>query len=243
MSQAADRRPQRSIFFLAAAAAVFFLASPSPAEDLRRAIARGNGVAAFDRIEAIAYTFHVRLPEREVSRSWVWAPAADRVTFRPAEDASDGLTYERAALSDGTASERARRVDPLFVNDNYWLLFPLRLTADLAARLVEDPTPAVLPIGSGRARRVVVTYPADEGYTPGDVYELYLDSEDRILQWVYRKAGAPSPTRVTTWEDRRPVGPLVLALDRRGADGLFRVWFTNVAVRPKGAAGWIPARP
>lgn len=243
MNKLIRRRQDLSAIALTALAALLLTASPSPADDLRSVIARGSGVAAFDAIEEIAYTFHVKLPEREVSRSWVWAPAADRVTFRPAGDPQGELTYERGALASGSAPERARAADPAFVNDNYWLLFPLRLTWDLSARLLEDPVPAALPIGSGRARRVVVTYPADEGYTPGDVYELFLDAEGRILQWVYSKAGSPSPTRVTTWEDWRPVGPLVLSLDRRGADGLFRVWFTNVAVRPKGAAGWIPARP
>ncbi len=224
--------------------AILCLSAPAAAAgDLRAAIARGSGVSEFAQIEEIAYTFHVKLPDREVSRSWLWAPAADRVTFRPAGGAAEELTWERGLLSSGSASERARAADPLFVNDNYWLLFPLRLTWDLAARISEDPAPAALPIGQGRARRVVVAYPADEGYTPGDVYELFLDPEGRILQWVYRKGGEPRPTRVTTWEDWREVGPLRLSLDRRGADGVFRVWFTGVAVRPKGGAGWIPARP
>ncbi|MEJ5360371.1 MAG: hypothetical protein WHT06_17080 [Desulfobacterales bacterium] len=243
MSGSIRQRHHLPRILFAALTALLLDAPPSPAGDLRAAIARGSGLAAFDAIEEIAYTFHVKLPEREVSRSWVWAPAADRVTFRPTGDPAGELTYERGALASGSAPERARAADPAFVNDNYWLLFPLRLTWDLSARLVEEPAPAALPIGSGRARRVVVTYPADEGYTPGDVYELFLDAEGRILQWVYRKAGSASPTRVTTWEDWRPAGPLVLSLDRRGADGLFRVWFTDVAVRPKGAAGWIPARP
>lgn len=228
---------------LSLSAVLFHSVSAVAAGDVRAAIARGSGVSAFAQIEEIAYTFHVKLPDREVHRSWLWAPAADRVTFRPAGGPAEELTWERGLLSSGAAPERARAADPLFVNDHYWLLFPLRLTWDLAATIVEDPAPVALPIGQGRARRVVVAYPADEGYTPGDVYELFLDPEGRILQWVYRKAGDPRPTRVTTWEDWRDVGPLKLSLDRRGADGVFRVWFTGVAVRPKGGAGWIPARP
>ncbi len=228
---------------LAVGAALVLTASAAAADDLRAAIARGSGVSDFAAVEEIAYTFHVKLPDREVSRSWLWAPAPDRVTFRQAGGPAEELTWERAGLASGSAPERARAADPLFVNDNYWLLFPLRLTWDLAAKITEDPAPAALPIGEGRARRVVVAYPADEGYTPGDVYELFLDPEGRILQWVYRKGGDPRPTRVTTWEDWRTVGPLRLSLDRRGADGVFRVWFTGVAVRPKGGAGWIPAQP
>ena len=65
-----------------------------------------------------------------------------------------------------------------------------------------------LPIGTGKARRIVVSYPTNEGYTPGDVYELFVDDSDRIVQWVYRKGGDPKPTRITTWEDYRKVGPL-----------------------------------
>jgi hypothetical protein len=133
-------------------------------------------------------------------------------------------------------------VDPWFVNDNYWLIFPLRLAWDQSATVAADASPAPLPIGTGQARRLVVRYPSNEGYTPGDVYELFIGASERIEQWIYRKGGDPQPTRITTWEDYRRVGPLTLSLDHRGPDGSFRVWFTDVGVRVSGQSGWMPAR-
>jgi hypothetical protein len=47
---------------------------------------------------------------------------------------------------------------------------------------------------------------------------------------------------VTTWEDHRKAGPLTLSLDHKSADGKFRVWFTDVAVRVAGKPDWIPVK-
>ena len=86
---------------------------------------------------------------------------------------------------------------------------------------------------------VVVSYPTEGGYTPGDAYDLFLDKNDRIIQWVYRRGGAKEPTRITTWEDHRQVGPLLLALNHYGQDKNFHVWFTDVAVKTVSANTWI----
>jgi len=94
-------------------------------------------------------------------------------------------------------------------------------------------------MGEGSAKCMVVTYPSTGGYTPGDVYELFLDNEYKLTHWVYRRGGSPEPTRITTWEDHRHVGPLTLSLMHQGAEGNFRLWFTNVGVKLVGAAGWM----
>jgi hypothetical protein len=89
---------------------------------------------------------------------------------------------------------------------------------------------------------VVVTYPATGGYTPGDVYDLYLDDDYRLIQWVYRHGGSEKPTRISTWNDHRKVGPLTLSLNHQGEDQNFRVWFTNVGVKMAGADNWLFAQ-
>ena len=85
----------------------------------------------------------------------------------------------------------------------------------------------------------MVSYPAAGGYTPGDVYDLYLDDRHRLTQWVYRRGGAEKPTRISTWEDHREVGPLTISLNHQGEDENFRVWFTNVGVKMAGADSWL----
>jgi len=209
----------------------------SPREEL----ADAYGLKHFDQVEELRYTFNVQLPDRVISRAWSWEPKQDRVTFRGTAEQGGSVVYERSALA-GQPSEQIKKVDPWFVNDNYWLLFPLRLSWDQSASVTADEAPAALPIGTGSARRVVVRYPPNEGYTPGDVYELFIGASDRIVQWIYRKGGDPKPTRIATWEDYRRVGPLTLSLDHRGPDGVFRVWFTDVAVRVTGQPGWIMPR-
>lgn len=207
----------------------------------RDRLADAYGLKDFDQVEELRYTFNVQLPDRVVSRAWSWEPKRDRVTFRGAADQGGTVSYDRSRLA-GQAGEPVAKVDPWFVNDNYWLLFPLRLAWDGSATVADDENPAPLPIGAGRARRVIVRYPPNEGYTPGDVYELFIGASGRIEQWIYRKGGDPQPTRITTWEDYRRVGPLTLSLDRRGTDGRFRVWFTDVAVRLAGRSDWLTAR-
>ncbi len=54
-----------------------------------------------------------------------------------------------------------------------------------------DEAPTSLPIGAGQAKRMVVKYPANEGYTPGDVYELFIDGSGRIVQWILSPGRRP----------------------------------------------------
>lgn len=206
--------------------------------DPRQKLADAYGINGFNQIEQIRYTFNVQLGEKNVSRSWIWEPKTDQVTFK-AGDSDQPIVYERSKISAGSP-DNLKKIDAWFINDNYWLLFPIRFAWDRQAK-GEDIGLAKLPMGEGKARCLVVTYPPEGGYTPGDVYELYLDDSLRITQWVYRKGGSSVPTRVATWEDYRKVGPLVLSLNHQGADKNFRVWFTNVAVKTKNSDDWMSA--
>jgi hypothetical protein len=213
-------------------------APPHRADPETARIARAYGIREFDRIEAIRYTFNVRLPDREIARSWIWEPGPDRVTFAGADENAEPITYLRNER-DPAGPKPDPQIDAWFVNDNFWLLFPFHIqwTPDLTVDSAENQP---LPLSEGRARRVTVRFPANRGYTPGDAYDLYLDPDHRIAQWVYRKGGAETPARAATWENHAKAGPILLALDHRGEGG-FRVRFTDVAVRLKGSADWLPA--
>lgn len=207
----------------------------------RDRLAEAYGIRKFDNVEELRYTFNVKLPDRTVSRSWSWEPKKDRVTFKGTAEQGGTVAYDRSALAT-QPTEQVKKVDASFVNDNYWLIFPLRLFWDQSAAVTAYQAPVKLPIGTGQAKRLVVKYPDNEGYTPGDVYELFIDKSDRIAQWIYRKGGDIKPTRITTWEDYKKVGPLTLSLDHHSPDGVFRVWFTDVAVRLAGKSDWIMAK-
>lgn len=241
MQHACTRRSRIWIGATLLLSLVLAAAAHSEADPARERLARAYGIQEFGQVEEIRYTFNAKIGERVVSRRWAWMPQADRVTFLGTDEQGGTVAYERAGLGP-QSNELIRKVDPWFVNDNYWLIFPLRLFWDRSAVVTVDQTPAALPIGTGQARRLVVSYPTNEGYTPGDVYELFVDKSDRIVQWIYRKGGDPTPTRIATWQDYRRAGPLTLSLDHRGADDGFRVWFTDVAVRLAGRPEWIPAK-
>lgn len=204
----------------------------------RDRLADAYGIQKFDTVEELRYTFNVKLPDRTISRSWSWEPKKDRVTFKGTAEQGGTVAYNRSDLAK-QPTEELKKIDASFVNDNYWLIFPLRLFWDQSAKVTAYQAPVKLPIGTGQATRLVVKYPDNEGYTPGDVYELFIDKSNRMVQWIYRKGGDPKPTRITTWEDYKKVGPLTLALDHNSPDGVFRMWFTDVAVRLSGRSDWV----
>ena len=202
----------------------------------RQHIAESYGLQYFGEVEKIQYTFNVKIGEKQIKRFWIWEPHFDRVTFK-GMDYQEAITYDRSEMV-STESNKLKKIDAWFINDNYWLLFPYHVAWDTNAK-VEDIGRQGLPMGDGKARCVVVTYPATGGYTPGDVYDLYLDDQYRLTQWVYRRGGSEKPTRISTWDDHREVGPLTMSLNHQGEDQNFRVWFTNVGVKMAGADSWL----
>ena len=208
----------------------------SRATAVRQRIGQSYGVQYFDQIEQVQYTFNVKNGDKHVRRFWIWEPKFDRVTF-DGMDYKDPITYYRKDLQTNP-SNKLKSIDAWFINDNYWFLFPFHVAMD-SRTMVEDVGPKKLPMGDGEAACVVVSYPTQSGHTPGDAYELYLDDNSRLMQWIYRRGGSETPTRIATWEDHRYLGPLVFSLNHQGDDGNFRIWYTQVGVKLAGVDGWI----
>ena len=101
-----------------------------------------------------------------------------------------------------------------------------------------------MPGGKGTARRVVVSYPSQGGYTPGDRYELFVGEDYQVRAWVYHAGGSPKPTLTASWGDYKKAGPLLISLEHRGMkDGKpIRIFFTEVAVKPAGSDAWLSAQ-
>jgi len=207
-------------------------------------IAKTYGLDSFGQIEAIRYTFNLDLGARKLSRAWVWEPKADRISYEGKDKAGKPVqaTYVRSQLSSQPAVVQDE-VDPAFVNDQYWLILPFHVVWDGAN--VEDTGMQKLPLGKGSARRVVVKYPSEGGYSPGDTWELYVGSDNRVEALVYRRGGPQKPSVVVaTWAGYKKAGPLLIASDHRGtADGKpMRVFFSNVSVKLMGSDTWVNAQ-
>ena len=197
--------------------------------DVASKIARYYGASSFKDVNSIEFTFNVQKNDKQIHRSWYWEPKNDLVKFFPGNNEVP-VTYYRKQLSNST-NEQLKKIDSRFINDQYWLLFPLHLVLDKNVTVTLDSVKHNLPIGEGTARLATVEYAGGKGYTPNDKYELFIDDNYKILQWIYRRNNSPTPTRLTKWEDYKKFGPLTLSLNRPGIDSTFRVWFTNVKVK------------
>jgi hypothetical protein len=212
---------------------------------LAEQIAKTYGLDSFEKIEAIRYTFNAEFPGVNVSRSWVWQPKTDQVSYEGKD--KDGkpvkVTYLRSQL-DGEPANVKDEIDPAFVNDQYWLLFPLHVYWDSSAD-VQDMGTQKLPLGNGSAKRVVVKYPSEGGYAPGDTWELYIGSDDRVEEFIYRRGGPKKPSVVTaTWVGYKKAGPLLISTDHHGTadDKSLRIFFSDVSVKLVGSDTWVNAQ-
>ena len=209
-------------------------------------IAKAYGLDSYGQIEAIRYTWNAQFPGVNLSRSWVWEPKTGKVSFEGKD--KDGkpvkVSYMRSEL--GSQSDAVKNeVDPGFINDNYWLVFPFHAYWDTSAT-VTDQGMQKLPIGKGSAKRVVVKYPTEVGgYTPGDTWELYVGKDNRVQEFISHRGGPTKPSLVTaTWAGYQKAGPLLISTEHRGtADGKpFHLFFSNVAVKLMGSDKWMDAQ-
>lgn len=153
------------------------------------------------------------------------------------------VTYQRSHLGSQSGAIK-NQIDPAFINDQYWLLLPLHVVWDSSAT-VTDAGMQKLPIGSGAAEQVVMKYPSQGGYAPGDTWELYVGADKRVEQMIYHRGGTGKPSLViATWADHKKAGPLLVSTDHRGtADGKpVRISFSDVSVKTTGSEHWINAQ-
>jgi hypothetical protein len=208
-------------------------------------IAKTYGLDSFGQIEAIRYTFNAELPGVNLSRSWVWQPKTGQISYEGKD--KDGkpvkVTYAQSRLDSEPANVKDE-IDPAFYNDNYWLLLPLHVYWDSNAD-VQDRGVQQLPLGKGSAKQVVVKYPSEGGFSPGDTWELYVGPENRVEEFAFRRGGTMKPSIVVaSWAGYQKAGPLLISTDHHGtADGKpLRIFLSNVAVKLVGSDNWVNAQ-
>ena len=210
-------------------------------------IAKTYGVDSFGQIEAIRYTWNGEITGLfKAAHVWEWEPKTGKISYEGKD--KDGkpvkVTYVQSQLNSQPANVKDQ-IEPAFVNDNYWLLFPLHAYWDTSAT-VTDQGMQKLPIGNGSAKLVSVKYPAEAGgYTPGDTWDLYVGKDNRVEQFVYHRGGPKPPQLVTaTWTGYKKAGPLLVSTEHRGtADGKpLHIFLTNVSVKLTGSDKWMNAQ-
>jgi hypothetical protein len=210
-------------------------------------VAKTYGIDSWDKIEAIRYTWNVDIPGLfKASHKWEWEPKTGKITFETTD--KDGkpvkVTYDSSQLS-SQPDQVKNEVEPAFVNDNYWLLFPFHAYWDTSAA-VTDEGMKKLPVGAGSATLVSVKYPSEAGgYTPGDTWGLYVGKDDRVEYLAFRHGGTKKPSLVNaTWAGYKKAGPLLVSTEHRGtADGKpLHIFISDVAVKVTGSDKWMNAQ-
>jgi hypothetical protein len=209
-------------------------------------VAKAYGIDSWDKVDAVRYTWNGEIPGVfKLSRTWEWEPKTNKVTYEGKD--KDGkpvqVSYVRTDLS--TQSDQVKNeVDPGFINDNYWALFPFHAYWDKSATAI-DQGKFNLPVGAGTAELLPIKYPADSGYTPGDTWDLYVGKDNRVVYLVYHRGGTKPPSRVlVSWAGYKKAGPILFSTEHSGfADGKpFHLTLTNVAVKMSGSDQWMAAQ-
>ena len=220
------------------------ISGAQPHAPIAEQIGKAYGLDSFGQVEAIRYTFNI--PAAKLSRTWVWEPKTDTVTYEGPDKEGNPVkvTYKRDELSSQSDAIK-NDIDPAFVSDHYVLLFPLHVAWDDWATVTDEGIHE-MPISKKSARRIVVKYPSQGGYSPGDTWELYVGENNRLEEFVYHRAGQGFPSLYTgTWEGYETAGPLLLSTDHEGTTGdgkSVRVFYSDVAVKVVGSDKWVSAQ-
>jgi hypothetical protein len=210
-------------------------------------IAKTYGLDSWDKIEAIRYTWNGEITGVfKAAHKWEWEPKTGKISYEGKD--KDGkpvtATYVQSQLNSAPANVK-EAIAPAFVNDNYWLLFPLHAYWDTSAT-VTDQGMHKLPMGNGSAELVVVKYPAEAGgYTPGDTWELYVGKDNRVELLVFHHGGDKKPSLViATWTGYKKAGPLLFSTEHRGTadDKPLHIFLSDVAVKLTGSDTWMKAQ-
>jgi hypothetical protein len=185
-------------------------------------IANASGVNEFSKIKSIEFTFNVDKDSVHLERHWKWVPTENTIIFY---DKTDSTLFKRM----DTSTAELKKLNAQFTNDEYWLIFPLHLQWD-EGYVFSDNDTSTGPVTEKNYHKYTVQYNDKEGFTPGDMYELYVDDKNMIQEWAFHKSGAKEPTVMATWENYEDFNGLKIAKEHKNKDGKFRLYFTGISV-------------
>lgn len=197
---------------------------PSPEKKIAHQIAAANGVDNFKNVQMLEFVFNAQRDTAPASnRHWQWFPKNNEIVF-----ITDSSTTK--FKRNDTSTQELKKLNARFTNDEYWLLYPFHLSWDSGLELL-DSSMKVAPISGKNLRKITAKYNKSEGYTPGDMYDVYVDETDHIVEWAYHKAGVTEPTLMATWENYKDFNGLQIAQEHKSKDGKFHVWFTGIQIK------------
>lgn len=185
-------------------------------------IANAYGVNEFSKIKSIEFTFDLHKDSLHIERHWKWLPPDNTVIFYGKADSTRFTRMD-------TSTAELKKLNAEFTNDQYWLLFPFHLQWDEGYTFVDNDT-ATAPVTEKKYHKYTVQYNNKDGFTPGDMYQLYIDEQFIVHEWAYHKAAAKEPTLMMTWEDYEDFNGIKIAKTHKNKEGTARLDFTGIAV-------------
>lgn len=212
------------VFFLFCIIVLQCCNQQSSKENLTKQIAEANGVENFKNVQMLEFIFNVQHDTAAASsRHWQWFPKTNEVVF--ITDSSN-TKFKRT----DTSTQELKKLNARFTNDEYWLIYPFHLDWDKGMELM-DSNMKTAPISGKSMHKIITKYNNKDGFTPGDMYCLYLDETQHIREWEYHKGGSSEPSLVTTWENYKDVNGLQIAQEHKSKDGKFHLWFTGIQIK------------
>ncbi len=188
---------------------------------LQQNIAKAYGIENFNRANKLSYTFNVKRGTTTTSRSWVWQPKKNIVQYK---SATENIIYRRDTIQ----AAAMKKIDGMFINDQYWLLYPFHIIWDAGTTQTIEENMAA-PISKLNSKKLTVQYGADGGYTPGDAYDLYVDDKFMVKEWSFRKGGVTQPSLTASWEDVKELVGIKFTTQFKNDSG-FNLFFTEIVV-------------
>ena len=185
-------------------------------------IAEAAGINHWDSVTEISFTFNVERNGGHTERSWIWKPKTNDVQMITSEDT---IVYNRKRVD-----SISKNADRAFINDKFWLLAQFQTVWDTGIQTTYEKN-VIAPISKDTLSKMTVVYGDDGGYTPGDAYDYFYDTDFKIKEWNYRKSNAPTPSLTTTWEDQQIFNGLEIAKVHKDSTGEFKLYFTNISVK------------
>lgn len=201
-------------------AILFCLSCQQEEKTLPMEVAHAYGFENFEKLNSIAYTWNVQVGPDVRTRDWKWNIRERTVYYT---DADTSYSYSLDLPKD-----ELPQADAGFINDKYWLMYPFQLAWD-TGYTYEVEEEANAPISGDKTTKLTIFYNDEDGYTPGDAYDLYLDENKMIKEWVFRK-GNGDEGRPFTWEAEKSFDGVTFATEHKNSDGVKFIWFTNIEV-------------
>ncbi len=182
-------------------------------------LANANGFKNWDDVKELKFTFNVNNNGKEFKRDWHWKVNEEMVY----------MTLEDKAMGTSLTNNPNKQVHSAFINDSYWLLFPFQLmwTDGYDVKVNEK---SLSPFNEKELTELTINFYDEGGYTPGDTYKLYINSDYKIEEWSFYPAGSEEPRIINAWENYKDFNGISISTDRRNQDGSFRIYFTDIDV-------------